>query len=53
MKTILSKLSQESTWRGIVTVVSAFGIAISPELAEHIIAAALGIVGAINILKKD
>lgn len=53
MKLILSKLKQESTWRGIITVASAFGIVIKPDLAEAIIAAGLGIVGLINILKND
>lgn len=53
MKTLLQKLSQESTWRGIITVVSGFGIVIKPDLAEAIIALALGLVGIINILKND
>lgn len=53
MKTILERLAQESTWRGIITVIGAFGVAVSPELANHIIAGALAIVGIINIAKKD
>ena len=53
MKALLKKLQQESTWRGIITVAGAFGIAIKPDLAEAIIAAALGLVGLINIIKND
>ena len=53
MKAILEKLGQESTWRGIITTAGAFGLVVAPELAEQIIAAALGLVGIINILKSD
>ncbi len=53
MKVLLEKLSQESTWRGIIAILAAFGIAISPELQNQLIMAALGVIGVINIIKKD
>lgn len=50
---MIERLGQESTWRGFITTVTAFGIIIKPELAEAIIAAGLALVGVINILKND
>lgn len=46
-------LKQESTWRGLITIVTAAGVTIEPELATHIIAVGLALVGMINIGKKD
>lgn len=53
LERIVTALKQESTWRGIVAVVAAFGITIEPGLAEHIIAIGLTLIGLINIAKKD
>jgi hypothetical protein len=50
---IISKLSQESTWRGIIAIATAFGATIDPGRASAIIAAGLTIIGFVNILKKD
>jgi hypothetical protein len=50
---IISKLSQESTWRGIIAIATAFGATIDPVRAGAIIAAGLTVIGFINILKKD
>jgi len=49
----MNRLTQESTWRGIILVMTAFGVQIAPELIEAIIAVGLALVGAINIIKKD
>ena len=48
-KTILNYLNQTSTYKGIFSVFAAFGIVLKPELADAIIACALGIIGLINI----
>ena len=48
-KTILNYLNQTSTYKGIFSVLAAFGIILKPELADAIIACALGIIGLINI----
>ena len=53
MKTLLNKLKQESTWRGLIIIVAAFGVKLAPDLQEAIIGAAVAIVGLINIIKKD
>ena len=53
MKTILEYLKQESTWRGIIAIATAFGIKLAPEQAESIIAGGLAAIGLINTFKKD
>jgi hypothetical protein len=52
MKTILEYLKQESTWRGIIAIATAFGIKLAPEQAESIIAGGLALIGLINTFKK-
>ncbi len=49
---ILTAFSQESTWRGIIALVTASGVLISPELASNIIASGLSLIGIINIVKN-
>lgn len=46
-------LSKESTWRGLIALVACIGIIIRPELMKEITAAAFGLIGAINMAKKD
>lgn len=46
-------LGQESTWRGIIGILTAIGVSISPELAGSIIAVGMAAIGTINIAKKD
>ena len=53
MQTIITYLKSESTWRGIIAIVTAFGIKLAPEQADSIIAAGLAAVGLINTFKKD
>jgi hypothetical protein len=53
MKTILEYLKQESTWRGIIGIATAFGIKLAPEQAESIIAAGLAAIGLINTFKQS
>lgn len=48
-----NRWKQESTWRGIITVLTACGVMLSHEQQEAIIAAGLAVVGLINILKAD
>jgi hypothetical protein len=49
---LADRLSESSTWRGLIFVAVAAGIKISPEHQEALIAAALSLTGAINILRK-
>lgn len=53
MERVLTALRQESTWRGMIAIAAGIGVAISPELQEHIIAVGLALIGAINVAKKD
>jgi hypothetical protein len=50
--TLLKYLGQSSTWRGAILVLGSFGVVLEPELSNHIIAAMLGLVGTINILRN-
>ena len=48
----MNRIKQESTWRGIILLLTAFGVQLAPELQEAIITVGLAIVGAINVLKN-
>ena len=49
---ILDRLSENSTWRGLILVATSLGVAIEPSLQNHIVAAGLGAIGIINVLRK-
>jgi hypothetical protein len=49
---ILDKLSENSTWRGLILLATAAGVNLEPDLQNQIVAAGLGLVGLINILRK-
>jgi hypothetical protein len=50
---VLARLSETSTWRGIILVITAAGVTIRPELANQIVALGLAVVGLINIVRKE
>lgn len=52
LNTLLEKLSENSTWRGLILIATAVGVKIEPELQESIIVAGLGLVGLINVVRK-
>lgn len=52
MKTILEYLKQESTWRGLIAISTAFGLVIEPTQVAAIVAAGLAAIGLINTFKK-
>lgn len=49
LNTILSYLKQDSTWKGIISILTAAGVAIKPELANAIVSAGLAGVGLIQV----
>jgi hypothetical protein len=53
MDYLLNQLGQSSTWRGIILIVGALGWQLSPEHNEAIIAAAIALVGVINVFRKS
>ena len=48
---MIDRFKQESTWRGIILLLTAFGIQLEPQLQNAIITVGLAIVGAINVAK--
>jgi len=50
---ILARLSEPSTYRGAVFLLSGLGITLVPEQANSIVAASMAIVGAINVFRKE
>ena len=49
---ILDRLAENSTWRGVILICTAVGLRLEPEHQEAIVAAGLGLVGAINVFRK-
>lgn len=49
----LDRLKEASTWRGIIAVLTACGISISPDLALKIIALGTGLAGMVGMLFPD
>lgn len=53
MDWIIDRLQEPSTWRGIISLITAAGVAISPDLAAAIIAVGLAGMGLINVIRKE
>ena len=53
LETLFRYLKQDSTWRGLIALVSAGGIVISPEQATSIIATGMALVGLINVFRDS
>lgn len=49
---LLARLSENSTWRGIILTLTGLGIAIDPDRIAAITAAGLAIVGLINVFRQ-
>lgn len=47
---ILNYLNQSSTYKGLFAILAAFGVMISPELSNAIIACALGVIGLVDVI---
>jgi hypothetical protein len=53
MNYLLQQLGQNSTWRGLIMIAGALGWQLSETHNEAIIAAALALVGLINVFRKS
>lgn len=53
LEIILTRLSEQSTWRGIILLATAAGLRLSPEHWEAILSLGLALVAAINIFRKE
>ena len=49
---LLERLSENSTWRGLILVATALGVKLDPELQNQVLVAGLGLVGLINVIRK-
>lgn len=52
INTILERLTDNSTWRGLILLVTAAGLRLEPELQNQIIASGLALVGLINVIRN-
>ena len=50
---ILDRLTENSTWRGIILLATAIGLKLDPDQQAAILAAGLALVGAINLFRKQ
>ena len=50
---IVKRAKEPSTWRGLVMLLTAFGISVNPELVTHIVAAGTGVAGLIGVFAPD
>jgi hypothetical protein len=50
---ILQRLSEASTWRGGILLLTAAGVTISPELSSAIVSFGLGLAGLLGVVTAD
>lgn len=50
---LLQRLSEPSTWRGLIMLSSAFGVVLSPEQTDAIVAAGMALAGLIGVFTGD
>lgn len=50
---ILERGKESSTWRGLVALLTAVGVTLSPDQGEAIVALGLAVIGAIGVFTAD
>ena len=50
---IIARGKEASTWRGLVALVTAVGISVTPELAEAIVSFGLAVIGILGVFTVD
>ena len=53
MNFLLDRLQEPSTWRGLIMLVTGFGITLSPETTAHIVAAGTAMAGLVGVFSPD
>ena len=54
MKTyLLERLKEPSTWRGLTALLTAVGVALSPEQVNAVVSAGLALMGVLGVFTKD
>lgn len=49
----MARLKEPSTWRGVISIVTAMGVALSPSQMEAIIAGGLALMGIVGAFTPD
>lgn len=50
---LLERLKEASTWRGLTALLTAIGVALSPEQVNAIVSAGLALMGVLGVFTKD
>lgn len=53
MNYLLERLREDSTWRGVLMLLTAAGVHLEPSQANSIVAVGLALVGLINVFRKQ
>jgi len=53
METLIRKLKESSTWRGLTILASAVGIQLAPDLAIAIGSVAASVIGLIEVFRRE
>jgi hypothetical protein len=53
MKYLTDRLSEMSTWRGLIALATALGIKLAPNQQEAIVSAGLALIGLINVFRVE
>ena len=50
---LLDRLKEPSTWRGLVLIATSAGVAVTPAMADAIVALGIGLAGVIGVVTAD
>ncbi len=50
---LLTRLKERSTWLGMISLVAAMGVSLSPDQSQAIVTAGVGLAGVIAVFTKD
>lgn len=53
MDYLLNRAKEPTTWAGIIALVTSFGVAIAPDLAEALVATGVAIAGVVAVVLKE
>jgi len=53
MSYLFDRLKEDSTWRGIIMLLTAAGVQLDPSQSNAIIALGLSLVGLVNVFRKQ
>ena len=50
---VVNRAKEASTWRGVIMLLTALGLNLSPEMADAIISVGIAVAGAVGVLFPD